>query len=547
MGSPDAYAAVALSGENAVAFLQFQSGTFVSQVVTPLNAKVAVQGPYSVAACGSQFVVTSPSTGSIIVIQAPSMALVGAVNVGPQPYSVACFANSATTFAAAVSTLGDNGLVLVDLHSLAVTGRVIGVAGSRGYHGIGYSVYGSTSYLWIAGTDQNIVTIVDPVALKIVVTFPVQSPTAIDSYNGEIEIASAGSNSILVFSASLSLISTLTGITSPQDLLVTSPGQIGVNKFDIGDFVASGPGNPLLQLSHSSPPAKATIQAATGAVALASVIGVAALATIPAANSIAYIQQQPNPPGALSIVNAASFQNGNLANGTVAPGSLATLFASDGANQNTSATAIPLPTSLAGVSLQAGSVTFSNTTGTWSFSSVGSVPLLFVGSNQMNFQVPSDLVSGSSVGFQLTSANGTTLVGMNSVVTALPGIFSLSSSGSGQAAVLNEDNTQNFATNPAARGSVIQIFATGAGVTNPLLAAGQAAPTSGSLVLTQVQPTVTIGGVNAPVQFSGLAPGFVGLWQINATVPMNAPTGASVALVISAGGQTSNTVTIAVQ
>jgi uncharacterized protein (TIGR03437 family) len=80
-----------------------------------------------------------------------------------------------------------------------------------------------------------------------------------------------------------------------------------------------------------------------------------------------------------------------------------------------------------------------------------------------------------------------------------------------------------------------------------VLAAGQPAPTSGALVLTVAQPTVTIGGVNAPVQFSGMAPGFVGLWQINAVVPQSVTPGSAVSLVVSAGGVTSNTVTIAVQ
>jgi len=74
------------------------------------------------------------------------------------------------------------------------------------------------------------------------------------------------------------------------------------------------------------------------------------------------------------------------------------------------------------------------------------------------------------------------------------------------------------------------------------------APAGGSpLVLTVAQPTVTIGGKAARVQFSGLAPGFVGLWQINAEVPQDVTLGSAVPLQISAGGVSSNTVTIAVQ
>ena len=74
------------------------------------------------------------------------------------------------------------------------------------------------------------------------------------------------------------------------------------------------------------------------------------------------------------------------------------------------------------------------------------------------------------------------------------------------------------------------------------------APASGNpLILTRAQPTVTIGGVEARVLFSGMAPGFVGLWQINAEVPSSVTSGPAVSLVISAGGVSSNTVTIAVE
>ena len=60
-------------------------------------------------------------------------------------------------------------------------------------------------------------------------------------------------------------------------------------------------------------------------------------------------------------------------------------------------------------------------------------------------------------------------------------------------------------------------------------------------------PTVTIGGMEADVVFSGLAPDFVGLYQVNVQVPSDAPIGDAVEVVITIGGVTSNTVTIAVQ
>jgi len=59
--------------------------------------------------------------------------------------------------------------------------------------------------------------------------------------------------------------------------------------------------------------------------------------------------------------------------------------------------------------------------------------------------------------------------------------------------------------------------------------------------------TVTIGGVPAYVSFAGLAPGWVGLYQVNVQVPANAPVGDAVAVALSVGGVASNQVTIAVQ
>ena len=56
-----------------------------------------------------------------------------------------------------------------------------------------------------------------------------------------------------------------------------------------------------------------------------------------------------------------------------------------------------------------------------------------------------------------------------------------------------------------------------------------------------------IGGTNAEVSFSGLAPNFVGLYQVNVQIPPDAPTGDAVPLTLSVGGISSNSVTIAVQ
>jgi uncharacterized protein (TIGR03437 family) len=108
---------------------------------------------------------------------------------------------------------------------------------------------------------------------------------------------------------------------------------------------------------------------------------------------------------------------------------------------------------------------------------------------------------------------------------------------------------QGLAVSPVRRGDYITIYCTGLGaVTNQPASGAQAPPTSLSAAITI--PAVTLGGAAVPATagfFAGLAPGFVGLYQVNVQAPPNAPTGAAVPLALSIGGVTSNLVTIAVQ
>ncbi|HXJ40577.1 MAG TPA: hypothetical protein VNH18_14960, partial [Bryobacteraceae bacterium] len=99
---------------------------------------------------------------------------------------------------------------------------------------------------------------------------------------------------------------------------------------------------------------------------------------------------------------------------------------------------------------------------------------------------------------------------------------------------------------PAQRGGYIAIFCTGLGPVTNQPASGTIAP-SVPLARTSATPTVSIGGSVATVSYAGLAPGLVGLYQVNAIVPGAISVGAGVPVVITIGGVVSNTVTIAVQ
>ena len=128
-----------------------------------------------------------------------------------------------------------------------------------------------------------------------------------------------------------------------------------------------------------------------------------------------------------------------------------------------------------------------------------------------------------------------------------PAIFSTNAEGTGQGAILDASYRLADSANPARAGStVVQIYCTGLGAVTNQPATGAAA--SGSpLSWTTTVPAVTIGGAPATVQFYGLAPGYAGLYQVNAQVPAASAKGNAVQVTISIGGITSNAVTIAVQ
>ncbi len=252
---------------------------------------------------------------------------------------------------------------------------------------------------------------------------------------------------------------------------------------------------------------------------------------------------------ASATVNGASFANGGAAPGAVVS-SFGTGFPA-GTNVNSPVTAFPLPTTLNGVSIRVNGVL---------------APLLYVGVGpqfgaagafQINYQLPFETTPG--VAFVEVLNNGTAISSeFLTVPASAPGVFSATQDGKGQGIVLNQDNVRNAANRPEARGRVLQVYATGTGaqLLNSLtrlpilLASGAATPIPATandpLYLTAFTPTVTIGGAAAAVEFSGLTPGFVGLWQINVRIPANAPIGNDIPLVISVDGRTGNQTTVAI-
>jgi len=174
-------------------------------------------------------------------------------------------------------------------------------------------------------------------------------------------------------------------------------------------------------------------------------------------------------------------------------------------------------------------------------------PMLYTSSGQVNAIVPYEAGASGVAKVKVDVAGVGAAEWGVPLAPAAPAIFTAGASGVGQGAVLNQDSTVNSAANPAARGSVIQIFGTGQGITSPASLTGAISSGAGNPAVLPVK--VTIGGMDAVVQYQGAAPGLIsGVWQVNALVPADVTPVVAVPLSISVGGVASQAgVTIAVR
>jgi len=238
------------------------------------------------------------------------------------------------------------------------------------------------------------------------------------------------------------------------------------------------------------------------------------------------------PPLVNSIVNAASNQPG-----AVAPGELVTIYG----NGVGPTTPYNLTLTSAGlVASTAGDLTVT-------FDDIPA-PLTFANATQINAIVPYEIAGRAVTRLVVKRGTQSSSPIQLQVANAAPAIFSLSQGGGGQGAILNFDGVVNGPGTPAAKNSVVQIFATGAGQINPGGVTGSVTPVTPPFPAPTGNVSVTIGGLPAEVTFSGMAPGLAsGVWQINARIPQNVASG-NQPIVVTVGNNTSlPNITVAVQ
>jgi uncharacterized protein (TIGR03437 family) len=269
--------------------------------------------------------------------------------------------------------------------------------------------------------------------------------------------------------------------------------------------------------------------------------------------------------GLSAIVNNASFTSPGVAS----PGSIATAFANSlGTNTDTLAGLFPAAQS-EGVQL--------------SFNGIAAPMFHLVASaaqQQVDLLVPAELPTSGTVNVQLSTSTGVYPNYTLTVVPANPGFYRIPdpnvpgrfnviaqfanttwlalpasmTTALGLPACISTTEPLTQCGQPAAIGDYLVIYATGLGLTTPngdpnghFLTSGQFPPADGSVLYkTPTTPVVAVGGVSAAVLYSGLAPGFPGLYQIDIQVPPGVASGDDVPVQVTILGA-SDTATISVQ
>jgi uncharacterized protein (TIGR03437 family) len=241
----------------------------------------------------------------------------------------------------------------------------------------------------------------------------------------------------------------------------------------------------------------------------------------------------------LTVLPGPTISSGGVVNGAsftaalgAAPGSLISIFGSNlGPATGVGVYTVPWPTNVSNVQVTIGGYP---------------APLFYVSASQINCQVPFELAGQTSAPVVVQNGAASSPPANLAVSAFSPGIYTAVVNGQTIGAILNQDYSQNTPANPAQVGQVIQIFANGQGAVVNAPADGAAAPGGPNLATTPANPVVLVGGQPATVAFSGLAPSFVGLWQINVTIPAAVTPGNAVPVQIIQGTAASNAANVAI-
>ena len=208
--------------------------------------------------------------------------------------------------------------------------------------------------------------------------------------------------------------------------------------------------------------------------------------------------------------------------GALSPGMIVEVYGTGLATVMGNTSSLPLPTSFGGTSLIVGPY---------------QAPLYYVSGNQVNVEFAAELVPNQQYPV-IAMLNGALSVPV--LTDIVPDQLGVAANSDGTVIAQHGANsTYVTANSPAQPGEVLVIYLSGMGPTDPAVKSGTPAPGSPNLAKVTIAPTVSVEGQAANVQFAGLSPGLVGLYQVNFQVPANAGTG-QLTLMVSQNGVSSN-------
>jgi len=220
------------------------------------------------------------------------------------------------------------------------------------------------------------------------------------------------------------------------------------------------------------------------------------------------------------VLNEGGTVNGASYSQSISAGQIASVFGTNLAGAPHAAASMPLPSSLEGVT-----VTLNDRP----------VPLFYVSPFQINFQVPWELADHANAEIRVTVDGVGSEPATVSLSTYGPGIFA--------GAIVGQDGSLVTADRPAIPGEYLSVYCTGLGpVTNVPVTGHEPSPRQLAVTLAPVE--VWIGGAAAEVSYAGLAPGLVGVYQVNFRLPEAA--GGTFPLDVSVGGVRSNAIAVTV-
>jgi uncharacterized protein (TIGR03437 family) len=212
-----------------------------------------------------------------------------------------------------------------------------------------------------------------------------------------------------------------------------------------------------------------------------------------------------------------------LVGGALGQGTILQIYGSNLGASPAIPSTLPLPTKLNGTQVIIGGIP---------------APLYFVSAGQIDAQLPIELTPGNNYQVIVNANGALSTPNTVQISAATPGASAFPS---GQIVAQHPDFSLVTETSPAKPGEYLVIYLSGLGQTNDNVTDGSASPSS-PLASPLVTPTLMLNGTSIPIYFTGLTPGYVGLYQMNFQVPLGTPNGDTPLVVIQNGVAGNSTV-----